>query len=68
MINFIKYFIVWVAENLSIPFWVVSHVHLTVNVYKDLYEIIASFGMNIVVALGFWLRWKEYKKSLYEKK
>jgi hypothetical protein len=38
----------------------VGHVHLSVNVYKDIHEIIASFGMNIIVAIGFWL---EYKKS-----
>jgi len=67
MINFIKYFIVWVAENLSIPFWIVGHVHLTVNIYKDIYEIIASFGMNFIVAIGFWLRWIEYKKLKHEK-
>jgi len=38
----------------------VGHVHLSVNVYKDIHEILASFGMNIIVAIGFWL---EYKKS-----
>jgi hypothetical protein len=38
----------------------VGHVHLSVNVYKDIHEIVASFGMNIIVAIGFWL---EYKKS-----
>jgi hypothetical protein len=31
----------------------VGHVHLSVNVYEDIYEIIASFGMNILVAIGF---------------
>jgi hypothetical protein len=33
------------------------------HVYEDLYEIIASFGMNIIVAIGFWLDWKEHKKN-----
>jgi hypothetical protein len=33
------------------------------NVYEDIYEIIASFGMNIIVALGFWLDWKNNKKN-----
>jgi hypothetical protein len=32
------------------------------NVYKDIYEIIASLGMNLVVATGFWLEWKERDK------
>lgn len=61
--NFIKYLVVWVSQNLSIPFWVVGHVHLSLNVYKDIYEILASCGMNIIVALGFYLDWREYKKN-----
>jgi hypothetical protein len=40
----------------------VGHVHLSVNVYKDIHEIVASFGMNIIVAIGFWLEWKASKK------
>jgi len=40
----------------------VGHVHLTVNVYEDIYEILASFGMNIIVAIGFWISYKEDKK------
>jgi len=31
------------------------------NVYKDIHEIIASFGMNIIVIIGIWLDWKEFK-------
>ena len=61
--KFLKYTVIWIASNLSIPFWVVGHVHLTMNVYKDIYEILASLGMNIIVALGFWLEWKKEKKD-----
>jgi hypothetical protein len=46
MKKFIIFLITWVAGNLSIPFWMVGHVHLTTNVYEDIHEIIASFGMN----------------------
>jgi hypothetical protein len=60
--SFIKFLLTWIASNLAIPFWVVGHVHLTMNVYKDIYEILASFGMNIIVAIGFWLDWKETKE------
>ena len=63
MRKFITYLIVWVASNLSIPFWVVGHVHLTMNVYEDIYEILMSLGMNIIVAIGFWIEWKQYKKE-----
>lgn len=60
--EFIRFAVIWVACNLSIPFWMVGHVHLTVNIYDDLTEIVSSMGMNIVVAIGFWLNWKEYDK------
>jgi len=62
-ISFVGFFVRWVANNLSIPFWMVGHVHLTMNVYEDIYEIIASMGMNLVVGLGFYLDWREYKKN-----
>jgi len=61
--KFIKFFIIWVSSNLSIPFWTLVHIHLTLNVYEDLTEIIASMGMNIVVAVGFWLDWQRSKKE-----
>ena len=63
MKQFIVFFITWVASNLSVPFWVVGHVHLTLNIYQDIYEIIASFGMNILVAIGFWIEWKNNLKQ-----
>jgi len=61
--RFINYLIRWISNNLAIPFWMVGHVHLSTNIYKDIYEIIASFGMNIIVAIGFWLDWKDHKKT-----
>jgi hypothetical protein len=61
--NFIVFFIKWVANNLSIPFWAVGHVHLSMNVYNDLVEIVMSLGMNFLVAIGFWLDWREFKEK-----
>jgi hypothetical protein len=66
-LKFIKFFIKWVATNLSIPFWVIGHIHLSMNIYEDLHELIASFAMNIIVATGFWIEWKE-KSSKNPKK
>jgi hypothetical protein len=63
VMEFLRYTIKWVASNLSIPFWVVGHVHLTMNIYKDIYEVLVSFGMNLIVAYGFWLEWKDRKKN-----
>jgi hypothetical protein len=41
----------------------VGHVHLTMNIYEDIHEILASFGMNILVGLGFYLEWRKAKKE-----
>jgi hypothetical protein len=63
MFKFLAFFVRWVANNLSIPFWMVGHVHLTMNVYEDIYEILASFGMNFIVGIGFYLDWREHRKN-----
>ena len=65
--RFFRFTIVWIACNLSIPFWVVGHVHLSVNVYEDIIEICTSIGMNIIVAVGFWFNWKDESKN-YDKR
>jgi hypothetical protein len=61
--EFIHFTVVWIACNLSIPFWVVGHVHLTVSIYEDIIELCTSIGMNIIVAIGFWLNWKDESKK-----
>lgn len=61
--SFIKYLIVWISQNLSVPFWVVGHVHLMTTVYANIHEIIMSIGMNIIVAAGFIIDYKEQNKK-----
>jgi hypothetical protein len=61
--NFTKYLLVWISQNLSIPFWMVGHIHLMTNVYADIHEIIASIGMNIIVAIGFFIDYFEQNKN-----
>ena len=61
--RFVIFFVKWVANNLSIPFWAVGHLHLSMNVYSDLVEIFTSLGLNILVACGFWLDWKDFIKQ-----
>jgi len=43
----------------------IGHVHLSLNIYEDIHEIITSMGLNIIVAIGFYL---DYKKSLTSEK
>jgi hypothetical protein len=61
--HFLKYLVVWISQNLSIPFWMVGHIHLSVNMYEDLYEILASIGMNLIVATGFIIDYIEQVKT-----
>jgi hypothetical protein len=57
--RFIKFAIRWIGSNLAVPFWVVGHIHLSINIYEDIYEILASFGMNMIVIWALWLDWKD---------
>ena len=63
MKHFIKYTVVWISQNLSIPFWMVGHVHLMTSVYADIHEIIMSLGMNIIVAVGFIIDYKDSRNE-----
>jgi len=59
----VKFALIWISQNLAIPFWVIGHVHLSLNIYADLHEIIASVGMNLIVATGFYLDYKQSKEK-----
>ena len=63
MKNFIKFTLIWISQNLAIPFWIVGHIHLSLNIYEDIHEIGASVGMNIIVLIGFILDYKENVKK-----
>jgi hypothetical protein len=60
--KFITFLLIWISQNLAIPFWIVGHVHLSINVYDDIKEIGASVGMNIIVLIGFMLDYKKNEK------
>lgn len=60
--NFLKFLIVWVSQNLAIPFWMVGHIHLMTSIYDDIVEILASVGMNLIVAIGFFIDYKQQTK------
>ena len=59
--GFIKYTISWISQNLAIPFWSIGHIHLMTTVYEDIHEVIMSIGMNIIVAVGFIIDYKNQK-------
>lgn len=57
--RFVTFLIVWISQNLAIPFWSIGHIHLMTSVYDDVVEIVASIGMNIIVAIGFIIDYKQ---------
>lgn len=63
MKKFIRFLVIWISQNLAMPFWIVGHIHLSVNVYQDIHEILMSLGMNIIVAVGFVM---DYRNSIKE--
>ena len=44
---------------MAIPFWVIGHVHLHFATYHDLYEYGLSIFLHLMVAVGFWIDWKQ---------
>ena len=60
--KFIKFVLIWISQQLAIPFWMIGHFHLSMNMglYDDVKILFASLGMNVLVAVGFWLDWKQF--------
>ena len=58
MKRFIVFTLIWISQNLAIPFWVVGHIHLSIHNFHDVIEILSSVSMNIIVAIGFYLDYK----------
>ena len=61
--KFIKFTLIWISQQLAIPFWIVGHIHLSIHSFHDLYEILSSIGMNIIVAIGFFIDYKLHKNE-----
>ena len=66
--RFIKFFLIWISQNLAIPFWVVGHIHLSIHSYHSLIEFLSSVGMNIIVAVGFILDYNNDRTTDSDKK
>ena len=63
MKRFIKFFLIWISQNLAIPFWIVGHIHLSIHNFHDLIEIFSSIGLNIIVAIGFFIDYYENTRN-----
>ena len=63
MKQFAVYTLKWISNNLAIPFWMVGHIHLTTNVYEDVYEVMTSIGLNAIVLAGFIYEYYESRQA-----
>lgn len=60
--------VVWISQNLAIPFWIVGHVHLSIHNFHDAIELISSVGMNVIVAIGFLIDYNNDRATDTEQK
>ena len=65
---FIRFLFKWIGSNLAIPFWVVGHIHLSIHNFHDLIELLSSIGMNLIVAIGFVLDYRNDRATNTSKK
>ena len=68
MKKFVIFTLIWISQNLAIPFWVVGHIHLSIHNFHDLYELLSSIGMNVIVAIGFILDYRNDRATDTEEK
>jgi len=66
--RFVKFLLVWISQNLAIPFWVVGHIHLSIHTFHNLLELISSVAMNIIVAVGFFIDYNNDRTKDSEEK
>jgi len=67
-VKFIKFLVIWISQNLAIPFWVVGHVHLSIHTFHNLVEVVSSLGLNLIVGIGFILDYRNDRAADTKKK
>jgi hypothetical protein len=61
--SFIRFTLIWISQNLAIPFWIVGHIHLSIHNFHDIFELISSIGMNVIVAIGFIIDYRNVRAT-----
>jgi len=57
--KFTIFFLIWYSQQMAIPFWIIGHVHLHFANWHDFYEYSLSIFLHLMVAVGFWIDWKQ---------
>lgn len=60
--KFIEFTIVWIGDKLSLPIWIVGHVHLEV---EKLDHVVSEKAVlfNIILLVAFYLEYKKASKQ-----
>jgi hypothetical protein len=60
---FLRYALIWYSEQFAIPFWVIGHVHLYFTSYHATVDAVGSVVLHLLVGLGFWFGWQNYREE-----
>jgi hypothetical protein len=55
--------VIWYSQQMAIPFWMIGHIHLMLNNYHQLYNLGISLFLHFMVALGFYLDWRDHENN-----
>jgi hypothetical protein len=61
--QFLKYLILWFSQNMSIPVWLVGHLHMHYNEHSLLVEWISRILLDLLLLCAFYINWLEYRKK-----
>jgi hypothetical protein len=50
--KFIKFTLIWISQQLAIPFWIVGHIHLSINRFHELYYLKFHIGHENYVLIN----------------
>jgi hypothetical protein len=62
--GFIEFTIIWIASKLSLPVWIIGHVHLELE-KLDHFSSFKAYIFNCILLIAFYL---EYRNTLKEPK
>ena len=60
--GFIEFTIIWIANKLSLPVWIVGHVHLELE-KLDHFSSLKAYIFNCILFIAFYLEYRKSKKS-----
>jgi hypothetical protein len=66
--NFLRYLIINGVQRWGSFMWVGTHVSMTQTDWHWMLETILCVGLDIILVMGLYLEWVEYKKNINNEK